>query len=331
MQKTVLIALAVVGTLTAGYFIFRNKPTPSNDPSRDEYNQWKVNYNISVSTAEDDYRYSVWTKNYAFYNASNAQGKSYTLGINGFTHLTQEEFAATYLGYKAPKTNTKRNTTSLPLKNLKTSVDWTSKLNAIKNQQQCGSCWAFSAVGSVEAIWSIQNGVLKSLSEQQLVDCSDSYGNEGCNGGSMDAGFQYIIDSKGIALESEYPYTAADGTCQTGLSQNDAISSFTDVTANSADALKAAIAQQPVSIAIEADQNVFQGYTSGILNDASCGTNLDHGVVAVGYDDTGSTPYYIVRNSWGTAWGEAGYVRIFINGDGDGICGIQMAPSYPTI
>jgi len=226
--------------------------------------------------------------------------------------------------------NLNRTVTTLPVGNLKATADWRGKMNTVKNQGQCGSCWAFSAVGALEGVHSVKKGQLYNLAEQELVDCSGSYGNMGCNGGLMDYAFQYVIDKKGLASQKDYPYTAADGNCKTGLARNAPITGFTDVPVNSAAALKAAIAQHPVSVAIEADTFTFQGYTSGVINDASCGTNLDHGVVAVGYNDAERIPYYIVRNSWGTSWGDKGHVKIGIQ-DGAGICGIQMAASYPTV
>jgi hypothetical protein len=334
MQKTVLIALAVVGTLTAGFFLFRNKPTQTVDVNttslKDIYNQWKLNYKINVGAAEDDYRFKVFSTNYAKITQHNRLlGRSYSLGLNPFTHLTQEEFAATRLGLKVPK-NFTRNVTALPTGNLSASVDWRGQLNAIKNQGQCGSCWAFSAVGAIEGVHSVLKGNLYNVAEQELVDCSTSYGNYGCNGGLMDYAFQYVIDKKGLATQSDYPYVAVDQTCKTGKARTAPISGFTDVPVNSAAALKAAINKQPVSVAIEADTFTFQSYTKGVINDASCGTNLDHGVVAVGYNDAASPPYYIVRNSWGASWGDKGHVLIGIK-DGAGICGIQLAASYPTL
>jgi KDEL-tailed cysteine endopeptidase len=347
--KTVFVALALVGTLTAGYFIYNNQPSKTPDvPSpvkndtkipvkndtesalKNIYNQWKLTYKINVGAAEDDYRFKVFSTNYAkITQHNNKSGKSYKLGLNAFTHLTQEEFAATRLGFKAPK-NLRRNTTSLPLKNLKASVDWRSQLNAIKDQGQCGSCWAFSAVGALEGVHSIKKGNLYNLAEQELVDCSSSYGNMGCSGGLMDYAFQYVIDNKGLNAQTDYPYTAVDGDCQPVTARNAQVSSFVDVTPNSAAALKAAINQHPISVAIEADTFTFQAYTSGVINDDSCGTNLDHGVVAVGYDDAANPPYYIVRNSWGASWGDAGHVKIGIQ-DGAGICGIQQMSSYPVL
>jgi KDEL-tailed cysteine endopeptidase len=298
---------------------------------KDVYNQWKVNYQINVGAAEDDFRFKVFSTNYAKITQHNRLlGRSYTLGLNPFTHLTQEEFVATHLGYKAPKTSSPRNVTVLPTNNLQATADWTGKMNAVKNQGQCGSCWAFSAIGALEGVHSVQKSNLMNLAEQELVDCSSSYGNMGCNGGLMDYAFQYVIDNKGVASQKDYPYKGVDGTCKTGLARNAPITGFVDVTVNSAAALKAAIAKQPVAVAIEADTFTFQSYTSGVITGTACGTNLDHGVVAVGYNDEAKPAYYKVRNSWGASWGDKGHVKIGIE-EGAGVCGIQLAASYPTL
>ena len=197
---------------------------------------------------------------------------------------------------------------------------------------QCGSCWAFSTTGSTEGISFIKTGTLPSLSEQQLVDCSGAEGNQGCNGGLMDYGFQYIIDNKGICAETAYPYTATDGTCKSKTCGAAAatITGFQDVPTNSETALMTAIVQQPVSVAVEADQDSFQFYSGGVMT-AACGTNLDHGVLAVGYGTESGSDYYKVKNSWGADWGLKGYILLgrgakFGNA---GQCGIQMQPSYP--
>ena len=332
MQKNVLIALAIVGTLTAGFFLFRNKPTQTVDVNttalKDIYNQWKVNYKINVGAAEDDYRFKVFSANYEKITRHNRLlGRSYTLGLNAFTHLTTEEFAATKVGLKMPKTVSK-NVSALPATSLK-AVDWTTKMNPVKDQGQCGSCWAFSAVGALEGLFSTK-GNLMDLAEQELVDCSGSYGNEGCNGGLMDSAFEYVRDHGGIALQSEYKYTATDGKCKADkTSKNAKITGYVNVPENDPEALKAAIAKQPVSVAVQADSFAFQFYKSGVVTGTSCGTSLNHGVVAVGYDDTVSPAFYLVRNSWGTSWGDKGHIRIGIE-SGKGVCGIQMMSSYPT-
>jgi len=213
-------------------------------------------------------------------------------------------------------------------------VDWRTK-NAvipIKDQQHCGSCWAFSTTGSLEGAFAIGTGKLTSLSEQELVDCSDSYGNEGCNGGLMDSAFQYVIDN-GLCTEASYPYTAEDGTCAsskcTDAIKKGVLSGFKDLPTTES-SYQAVVAQQPVSIAIEADTMAFQFYFSGVFDNSGCGTNLDHGVLIVGYgsDSSSGKDYWTVKNSWGTTWGESGYIRMVRNKNE---CGLTLSASYPTI
>ncbi|EPS57605.1 cysteine proteinase, partial [Genlisea aurea] len=193
-----------------------------------------------------------------------------------------------------------------------------------------GSCWAFSAIGSVESINAIKTGKLISLSEQELVDCDTT--DSGCSGGLMDNAFAFIIKNGGIDTESDYPYTAQDGTCNKVKLNTKVvtISGYVDVTPNSESALQAAVANQPVSVAIDAGGLSFQLYTSGIFN-GICATLLDHGVVVVGYGTSSGQDYWIVRNSWGTSWGESGYIRMKRNvASKSGQCGIAIEPSYPT-
>lgn len=303
------------------------------------FNEWVEEHGKSYIPTERDYRNSVYNNNIAKIHLHNIAGHSWTMAPNKFADLTADEFASRHTGgLMKPKRRSLRskttyapfNTTALP-----TSVDWTAKgaVTPIKNQEQCGSCWAFSTTGSVEGAWFLAKGNLTPLSEQQLVDCSGPEGNQGCNGGLMDYAFQYIIDNKGITTEAEYPYTAADGTCQAkGKSVAATLSGFKDVTPNSDLALMTAIAQQPVSIAVEADQSVFQFYSGGVM-DSTCGTQLDHGVLAVGYGTDTGKDYYKVKNSWGADWGEKGYIRLGRGAkfDPSGQCGILMDPSYPVV
>jgi len=293
-------------------------------------------YNKIYSTDDIVSRYNIFKSNLDFIAATNKKNLSYTLGMNKFGDMTFAEFHAKYTGYNSIKRDFIRSKNgpthqSHLLKN-PASVDWRTKnaVTPVKDQGQCGSCWAFSATGSMEGSWALKKGSLVSLSEQQLVDCSGSQGNQGCNGGLMDYAFEYVIANKGITTEALYPYKAVDQRCKSPLPKSAiTISSYTDVDANKDQALENAVAMGPVSVAIEADQAAFQFYTSGVF-DADCGDQLDHGVLAVGYNTLNNKKYWIVKNSWGADWGNQGYIWM-VRTDGEGECGINMAASYPVI
>ena len=193
-------------------------------------------------------------------------------------------------------------------------------------------CWAFSAVAATEGITKLSTEKLISLSEQELVDCDTGGVDQGCEGGWMDDAFKFIIKNNGISSEANYPYKGVDGTCNANEEGNHAatIKGYEDVPANSEQALQKAVAHQPVSVAIDASGSDFQFYKSGVFT-GSCGTELDHGVTVVGYGVSGSTEYWLVKNSWGTEWGDEGYIRMQRNVDAqEGLCGIAMKASYPT-
>jgi len=294
------------------------------------FTRWAKHHAKTYQSEEFLHRFLVFKSNLDYIRAHAEKNATYTLAMNKYGDLTNAEFVAQKNGYNYIHREHMRglNVVELDTVGLPASVDWRTQnvLVGIKDQGQCGSCWAFSATGAVEAAHAIENSAAPiSLSEQQLVDCSTSFGNQGCNGGLMDQAFEYI-EQTAQCYEADYPYTATDGTCQTTCTRQVKITGFTDVTPNDENQLAAAVAQQPVSVAVEADGADWQFYSGGIISDA-CGTNLDHGVIAVGYGTDGSTPYWIVRNSWGASWGEAGYVRLQ---RGTNECGIAMDPSYPT-
>lgn len=283
------------------------------------------------------YRRDVYETNLRTILQHNSEGHSWKMGVNKFADLTADEFKARYTGGYMPSTHKKKKAgrlgkTRQVYKDLPAGIDWRTAgaVTPVKNQQQCGSCWSFSTTGAIEGAWFLSNGTLVSLSEQQLIDCSTAQGNQGCNGGMMDYAFEYVIQNGGITTEDAYPYTATGpNTCEAaGKPVAAKISGYTDVTPNSDAALMAAVAKQPVSVAIEADQAAFQFYTSGVLT-AACGSNLDHGVLVVGYNSAA----WIVKNSWGADWGDNGYIQLARGSayDPAGQCGILSDPSCPTV
>lgn len=263
----------------------------------------------------------------------------YSIGITQFADMNKEQFNE-YKGKGCFAKNEMLSVTrgcnsfSSSGNPLPDSVDWRSMgaVTPVKDQGQCGSCWSFSATGAMEGAWAVKTGDLVSLSEQQLVDCSGRYGNMGCNGGLMDSAFDYVIDN-GICTEEDIPYTAKGNTCESCSNSAIKLSSCTDVTSRNQLHLKEAVSRGPVSIAIEADTSIFQHYTGGVISSSACGTSLDHGVLIVGYGtEADGTMYWLVKNSWGTSWGDNGYIKIARSeSENDaGVCGIAMQPSYPV-
>jgi len=281
-------------------------------------------------------RFSVFRENFRNIITHNAdRNQSFTMGVNQFTDLTPDEFKAQMIrGLKAPVGSFGCGSFSNSASGAPASIDWRTKgaVTTVKDQGQCGSCWTFSSTGAMEGAWAIAKGQLIDLAEQELVDCAGlKYGSMGCNGGQMEGAFKFIIEN-GQCAASSYPYTAKDGTCHSCSAVAHA-TSCSDVKPNDQLSLKAAVAKQPVAVAIEADTKYFQSYSGGVLTSSSCGTSLDHGVLAVGYGEENGQKYWLVKNSWGTSWGEQGYVKIGRSESTNdaGICGIAMDPSFPTV
>jgi len=285
---------------------------------------------------------AIYQANMAHYEEVNSQGLPYKLGENQFTDLNKKQFREQAgLGYLPFDGHDLPPVLGEHLHNgeeLAASVDWTTQgaVTPVKDQGQCGSCWSFGTTGGIEGAWQIQTGSLLSLSEQQLMDCSKR--NLGCQGGNAAWAINY---EKGVnlATEASYPYKAVKETCKesgfataipkggvTGYTTVGKSFGIISIIASEAD-MKSALTQQPVSIAIEADQRSFQGYKSGVLT-SGCGTKLDHAVLAVGYGTENGNDYWLVKNSWGTSWGLSGYIKI---GRNDNQCGVLSQPLYPQV
>ncbi|KAF4364644.1 hypothetical protein F8388_007773 [Cannabis sativa] len=328
--------------------------TSSNDMSsssrtdselKEIYTKWVVeNHKTYNGLGEEDRRFQIFKDNLRFVDQHNAQeNRSYKLGLNRFADLTNEEYRVGFLGtrsdvkrrvMKAQNASRRYASYANDDHKLPQSVDWRQNgaVNAVKNQGSCGSCWAFSTVAAVEGINKIVTGELVSLSEQELVDCDRAY-NSGCNGGLMDYAFEFIIKNGGITSENDYPYAGVNGQCNASRANKKvvSISGYEDVPTLDEKALKIAVAHQPISVAIEASGRALQLYQSGVFT-GECGTKLDHGVAVVGYGTENGVDYWLVRNSWGTNWGEEGYFKLERNlvGTKNGKCGIAIEASYPV-
>ncbi|XP_052179452.1 zingipain-2-like [Diospyros lotus] len=305
----------------------------------ERHEQWMAHYGrIYKDPTEKAARFKIFKKNVEHIDASNAAAnKKYKLSANKYADMTDEEFIASYTGYKATTKEAILGSFSYGnLSDVPSTIDWREKgaVTTIKDQMQCGCCWAFSAVAALEGINQMKTGRLVSLSEQELVDCDDQ--NHGCNGGFMETAFKYIINNHGLATEADYPYGGEDGTCDKAKTANPvaAITSYEQVPMNNEMALLQAVANQPVSVAVNGGQGSdFRFYTSGVFMGQCTSTYLDHAVTAIGYGTSeDGTKFWLIKNSWGTEWGENGYMRIQRDVDAkEGLCGIAMHPSYPKM
>lgn len=310
-----------------------------------EFHAWKLKYGITYhSHSEEALRRQIWLENrktVLVHNMLADQGiKSYRLGMTYFADLQNEEYkhliSRGCLGtFNASMPRTGSTFFRLPEgTELPGEVDWRQRgyVTGVKDQKQCGSCWAFSATGSLEGQTFKKTGKLVSLSEQQLVDCSGDYGNMGCGGGLMDYAFKYIQVNGGIDTEESYPYEAEDLKCRFNPQTIGATcTGYVDVKQGDEDALKEAVATiGPVSIGIDASPDSFQLYESGVYDEPECSsTELDHGVLAVGYGTDNGKDYWLVKNSWGVEWGDQGYIKMSRNKNNQ--CGVATAASYPLV
>merc|ERR1711865_489256 len=282
--------VAVTNSASEGSQLFLSERITEEEMMYMKYvTEWGKSYGTK---AEFEFRLDQFKKTLnkmALHNSDNAH-KS-TVGHNQFSDWTDAEYKR-LLAYKGAQTNN-LDAEILDTSNLEDSVNWVTKgaVTNVKNQGQCGSCWAFSSTGAIEGSMFLSTGTLQSFSEQQLVDCSKK--NSGCNGGLMDYAFQYV-ETAPLMLEAAYPYTGRQATCQY-------------VSSKGLGKVKS-----------------FKGYTGGVIT-SGCGTSLDHGVLAVGYGTDAGQEYFLVKNSWGGSWGVNGYVKMAPDQ-----CGITLQPSYPS-
>jgi len=294
-------------------------------------------------------RYAIFKENLDLieqHNQDFLNGKyTYRLGVNEYADWTFEEFKDIFLGTRYNLSTNKQGSSGRFLRlpphvQIPDRIDWRDlgAVTEVKNQGQCGSCWAFSSTGSLEAAHFRLTGKLVSLSEQQLVDCSNNYSNKGCNGGWMDNAFQYIKAVGGIDTEDSYPYHGHNEKCHFNKNQiGSTCSGYVDLEPGNENALKEAVATVgPVSVAIDVTEKKFMLYKDGVFFDSTCSNkseSLNHGVLVVGYGadilSQKAVKYWSVKNSWGKTWGESGFIRMAR--DNENMCGISSLPVYPIV
>uniref|UniRef100_UPI003AAB3B46 cathepsin S-like isoform X1 n=1 Tax=Centroberyx gerrardi TaxID=166262 RepID=UPI003AAB3B46 len=301
---------------------------------------WKKMHNKVYSQQIEEFgRRRIWEENLEMINVHNLETSlgmhTYELAMNHLGDLTTEEINGTLTGThvpsdleRGPSPSVGVNQTALP-----PSLDWREKglVTEVKMQGSCGSCWAFSAVGALEGQLKKTTGTLTSLSPQNLVDCSTKYGNHGCNGGFMSNAFQYVIKNQGIESDAAYPYMARPGQCRYNSNYRAAnCSAYAFLPEGDEAALKVGLAViGPISVAIDASRPKFVFYRHGVYRDHTCTHNINHGVLAVGYGTENGRDYWLIKNSWGTNYGDGGYIKMARNRRNQ--CGIALYPCFPIM
>ncbi|KAL1532143.1 senescence-specific cysteine protease SAG39-like [Salvia divinorum] len=301
-----------------------------------KHEKWMAQHGFSYENEKvKEARFQIFKDNVQHIDRHNQEGNhTYKLGLNKFADLTNEEFLAKYARSSMQSSKVVSSYQSsfeyTNIKDIPSSLDWRdhNAVTAVANQGTCGTCWAFSAVATIEGIVAIRSGNLKKLSEQHILDCN--YMHEGCKGGRQNSAFEFVIKNGGLASDTDYPYIGIQTACAnnkpSSLSLN--ITGFGFIPPNNETALLAAVANQPVSV--DVDITILQFYRSGILT-GECGTNLNHAVTVVGYGESeDGVKFWLVKNSWGRGWGDDGYTKLQRNVNAiEGMCGIAMIGCYP--
>ena len=299
------------------------------------FNDWSIQYNKSYDDGQNlTQEFLNWAENTRYISEHNQNHNDFKLEINQFGDLHHDWSTRKGHNKNMRQRVFEKPTEKRALLGVPKAVDWREKgiVTPVKNQQQCGSCWAFSAVGSMEGQHARSAGNLVSLSESQIVDCDINGTDQGCNGGLMDGAFKYVIEQGGIESEKAYPYDPEDDPCVFKKNKVAAsFSSYKDVIGGETGLKEAVAAVGPIAVGIDASHASFQFYKEGVYYEPACSqTQLDHGVLVVGYNTTkNGTDYWIVKNSWGENWGDNGYIHMVRNHDNN--CGIATQPSYPIV
>ncbi|KAF0871410.1 procathepsin L-like [Crocuta crocuta] len=312
-----------------------------NQSIDEQWSQWKATHGKQYSVNEEGRRRAAWKKNMKMieqHNQEYNQGKhSFTVAMNGFGDMTNEEFRQVMNGLQIQKLQKRKVFQPPPFAEIPSSVNWRKKgyVTPVKNQGQCASGWAFSATGAIEGQMFRKTHKLVSLSEQNLLDCAWSEGSGGCSGGNMDDAFQYVKQNGGLDSEESYPYSAELQSCKYSPENSSAnITGFLTVPKTEYKLMRSVAIVGPISAAIDASLDTFRFYDQGIYYDPNCSHEiLHHGVLIVGYGFEGAEldnkNYWTVKNSWGEAWGIDGY--ILMAKDQDNHCGIASSASFPTV